>query len=249
MMNLKEAHDLIPLYALGLLEDEETRLLEQLLATDIGLRDELRDYETIGDALALTSLALPAPDLRAKLSQRIQQQSTPIPVPQKRILKLSRWMVLGSVAAVLVFIFGLVVFLQNDDSPPADATRIAMTEIERILTDPNALAFEVNAQENYESIHGTLTVTGDESRAVLKLEGINNLPPEQDYQLWLVRNTDDRYDAGVFDATNERSAVYLVELPSDFATYQAAGVTIEPAGGSPGPTGDIVLLTLLSSQE
>ncbi len=46
--------------------------------------------------------------------------------------------------------------------------------------------------------------------------------------------------AGIFGGTD--SMEQLVNLPTDFFGADAVGVSVEPRGGSPQPTGDIVLL-------
>jgi anti-sigma-K factor RskA len=65
------------------------------------------------------------------------------------------------------------------------------------------------------------------------------LSPDQQYQLWLIENGD-RLDGGVFDVGDDGYGSLTVRAPEPLDSY-AFGVTIEPAGGSPGPTGPRVL--------
>ena len=71
----------------------------------------------------------------------------------------------------------------------------------------------------------------------------DNLPPAgagKTYQLWLV-TAQAKISAGVFDPASEEASG-SVALPADAGTVVAAAVTPEPEGGSPQPTGKIILL-------
>jgi len=71
---------------------------------------------------------------------------------------------------------------------------------------------------------------------------IRNLPPPpagKAYQLWLIRPNGVRDNGGLF--TGGDTVVLPVKPPTDWHTYQGVGVTIEPAKGSPSPTGPRVL--------
>ncbi len=71
---------------------------------------------------------------------------------------------------------------------------------------------------------------------------VNNLPPlpeSQQYQVWKITG-EGPASAGIFGGAN--SIEQLVNLPTDFFGADAVGVSVEPRGGSPQPTGAIVLL-------
>jgi anti-sigma-K factor RskA len=58
--------------------------------------------------------------------------------------------------------------------------------------------------------------------------------------LWLIQDGQ-RTSGGVFSVSDEGYGSLWISSPEPLATYSAFGITIEPAGGSPGPTGDKVL--------
>jgi anti-sigma-K factor RskA len=62
------------------------------------------------------------------------------------------------------------------------------------------------------------------------------------YQLWLIRGGQ-RTSGGVFSIRDEKDGYgYLVvQAPDSLLSYDSFGVTIEPHGGSPGPTGNKVM--------
>lgn len=75
----------------------------------------------------------------------------------------------------------------------------------------------------------------------------NNLPPlkaDQVYQVWLANSTE-RVSGGTFESRNG-SGWILFHPDEPIANYQTVGVTIEPRGGSPAPTGPRVLFGAIS---
>jgi anti-sigma-K factor RskA len=247
-MTKEEALDLIPLYAMGLLEKSEAQALEQFLAqaANSSLRAEFQRYQAMTDALPLMVKAVPAPDLREGLRQRLaEQRSAPtLPAMPKPALPFWKRREIWGAVAVLIVVLGLGIWLTlPDDSKPGktDPTTVASKQIEAVLTDPNTRQVEISAAEEFASISGRLFIDNANEYGVLQLAGINPLPEEQAYQLWLMNADNERYDAGVFNSDTTHTVNYLVRLPDDFANYRAAGVTIEPATGSPDPTGALVL--------
>jgi anti-sigma-K factor RskA len=87
---------------------------------------------------------------------------------------------------------------------------------------------------------GTLLITADGEYGTLIVDGMPALDPGLGYQLWLIRDGQ-RASGGVFAVNDEGYGVLEVSSPDPLASYSAFGVTIEPEGGSPGPTGDKVL--------
>lgn len=61
MTDVRDIHELIPLYALGALDDAEARTVEQAIERDPTLAAELDSY------LALAPTAVPDPDVKARL--------------------------------------------------------------------------------------------------------------------------------------------------------------------------------------
>jgi anti-sigma-K factor RskA len=72
---------------------------------------------------------------------------------------------------------------------------------------------------------------------------VDHLPPlgqDQQYQLWLIKDGK-RTSGGVFSVNLDGYGSLWVTSPEWLANYSALGITIEPTGGSPGPTGAKVL--------
>ena len=97
-----------------------------------------------------------------------------------------------------------------------------------------------SAERRYSGARGMIVMTRDGSTALLAVLDLPPLPPDKVYQVWLIKGNQ-RYSAGVFtvDSTGYGQTVIIPVAP--LGEYDAIGITVEPAGGSPGPTGTSVL--------
>ncbi|HEC23030.1 MAG TPA: hypothetical protein ENI95_08945 [Chloroflexi bacterium] len=218
--------DLLPAYALGCLDEDEKALVAEHLAVCSACREELRSYEHLVDRLAL---AAPDAEPSPALKQRLMAQLSPAPPgaqPRRsgrfRLPRLSPvWRVAALAAVFLLVLGGFALGWQALNPPPSQVVELRGTEI-----TPQARGVLKIENER----HARLTVTG--------------LPPldeSKQYQLWLIEPDGKRYSGGVFSVASDGSATLQISLPHPPESYSAVGITIEPAGGSPGPTGDKVL--------
>jgi anti-sigma-K factor RskA len=88
--------------------------------------------------------------------------------------------------------------------------------------------------------HARLLGSPEEQTAVLLVSGLEPLPPERDYQLWFLREGKP-VGSVVFDVRQNGQGQMMVRAPRQLAHYDLAAITPEPAGGSPGPTGPIMI--------
>lgn len=220
--------DLLPAYALGSLDAAEAAQVAAHLATCPACRDELSAYETVTDLLATAvPFTTPPPALKSKLMARTQTAVRP-PVPtrqqsiKERLQSLwhrPRWQAALAVAMLALVVTALFIWQQNR---PATLSQFTLTATEYA---PGAAGLISLAAD------GTATLT------------ITNLPPltaEQQYQLWLIRDGE-RDSGAVFSVNADGSAQVSIQVARPLTAYSAFGITIEPAGGSPGPTGERVL--------
>jgi anti-sigma-K factor RskA len=87
---------------------------------------------------------------------------------------------------------------------------------------------------------GTLLMAKDGEWGVLVVQGMPMLDAARQYQLWLIDHGQ-RTSGGVFSVSTEGAAQIKVISTLPMKSYDAFGITIEPHGGSPGPTGAKVL--------
>lgn len=246
-MNRQEAFELVPLYALGALDETEIQAFEHLLAQDVDLQAELEEYSAVVDVLPLFAPVQAPPNLEDKLRARIRAQadSTPHATSSAATTNISKmgqyrnW-VMAAAAIFVVLLIGVALlnpFAGEDEFEGPTTAQL----IENVLSDPNQRRFEVQPKDDFNTIAGALIVDESGKFGVLQLEGVTNLPEGQDFQMWFIIDGEDRISGGVFDSTSDQTVLHFVELPDNFDAFEAVGVTVEPDGGSPAPTGASVL--------
>jgi len=105
------------------------------------------------------------------------------------------------------------------------------------------LAFRVvqlSATEAVPDAAGIIVISGDGRYGTLIASNLTRLPEDQQYQLWLIQDGE-RTSGGVFSVSRSGYAALRVSSKQSLDSFNAFGITIEPYGGSPGPTGDKVL--------
>ncbi len=108
------------------------------------------------------------------------------------------------------------------------------------LTEPEAYIV-LQGTEEAPDAEGVFYVAGD--TGMLVFWGLYPPPPGKTYQLWLVPEDGQPIHAGFPHADSQGYGVVLVKVPPDVKEKLGrVGITVEPAGGSPGPTGPRVLV-------
>ena len=72
------------------------------------------------------------------------------------------------------------------------------------------------------------------------------LPADRAYQLWFVRPDSVRDSGGIFRVGTGGEGTILARAPAGLDAYTAIGITEEPVGGSPQPTGPRIVGTSLA---
>jgi anti-sigma-K factor RskA len=115
-----------------------------------------------------------------------------------------------------------------------------LQHIMRLLRAPHASVWELPGTPEAPQARARLFGAPDEHMAVLIVSGLEPLPPERDYQLWFLREGKP-VGGAVFDVHRNGEGQILVHAPRQLGHYDLAAITPEPAGGSPGPTGPIII--------
>ncbi len=119
---------------------------------------------------------------------------------------------------------------------------------EQIANDRNQLAIFANADRvvalagtpDAPDASGALYV-GPEN-GLLVLRDLPPLPADQTYELWLIPGDGSPIPAGLVQVAEEGDSTFTIALAGQPTDFAAVGLSIEPTGGSPAPTGPIVLL-------
>jgi anti-sigma-K factor RskA len=231
--------DLLPAYALGALSDEERTRVEAFLATSEAARTELRNYEAMLAGYATLAPARKAPTrLTEDFRRRLAAESTsardadrpsagPTPPPAARPPFMRRRLL--GLAAVLVLLVGLIGVYAYINDP--------QRVINEIVNNPKSWAIKLNPQPGTTG-EVSIVVVPNSTKAVLIVERLPGLPDEKQYQLWMRKNPAPAPPESVVVFSPTETVTRMVVTMSDVPqTYLALGITIEPRGGSPGPTG------------
>jgi len=230
--------DLLPGYSLGILDEDEIDGVREHLAVCAACRAELASFHEVAGRLAA---AAPERDLPAGLEARIMRLVRDRPAGKDTIgprgpallparKRGSPWPALTGIAAAVALVLGAGNLLQWSGvlgpaargMPPRLSTAV--------------LAGTDSAPEAY----GTIVLDPKDNKGVLAVTGLPALAQDRQYQLWLIRDGQ-RRSGGVFSPDADGYGSLLLTVPVDFRDFQSFGVSIEPRGGSPSPTGPRVL--------
>lgn len=232
----KEFHvlDLLPDHALGILDAEEASRVEEHLSSCLICRGEAQAFEETSATLASAiPPAAPSPDLKARLMQRVQG-SRPQPrlettVPSRSWLErlLPAW---GLASLVLIMALGAVSL----------SLWQRLDEVDSFTSPGGMRAIPLEPGDAAPQATGFVLVSADGQDGALVVDGLPPLDENHEYQLWLIR--DGERTSGALFSTDENSyGGTRIRAPLSLLEYTSVGITIEPAGGSPQPTGERVL--------
>lgn len=273
---------LLPAYAIGATDPDETALVERLLGQCPEVADELAEYAGLAQALSFT-MPITAPPaglhdrLLAKARQTPQQQADmpgsvpaeaimpttpaaanltptmvnpnaqmlpPAPRPdaaQAAVRRLRRGLVVMGTAAAALLIATNVYWLlqvndlrrqQQENSDRLEALTLAAAYPQRVmLAAPNGMPNGIE--------EALVSVAWDEQDAVLVALALPPLPPQREYQVWLIEAEGGTpVSAGTFSLDTASQGRLRFTLPRPISAYAAIAISAEPAGGSPQPTTD-----------
>ena len=231
MSDTHPIQELLPGYALGILDQQERTQVREHVAACAACRAELASLREVTGTLAASVAPLDPP---ASLEGRILRAVAASP----RTRQLRRhgrrtewWQGLTAIAAAVVVVLAAGNLLQwTGVIPPA--ARVASSH--KLATA--VLLGSGDARDAY----GTIVLDPRDNEGVLAVTGLPKLDARHQYQLWLIRDGE-RRSAGVFSPDAEGYGSMLIAVPSDFRDFRSFGVSIEPWGGSPAPTGTRVL--------
>jgi anti-sigma-K factor RskA len=254
-MTREELLNLIPAYAVGALDDDERAEVEAWLQDDPEAQMILAEYMAVADHLPALAPFRAAPDrLQADLQQRLAASrgrggaagpaAKISALPWKRLNRRMVWGLL--VAALLSIVLLGVILAQLRSTSGPDAAQLYA----QLAEQAGASHYAVVAGEVKNTVSGDLVVSSNGQQAVLCIWYLPPIGRDKVFQMWLIDQNGARTSGGLFEGNPSQNAVYVrVPLDRPITAYQAVGVSLEPAGGSPytdKPTGPRVLSVPLS---
>lgn len=226
-----QVEELISLYALDALADGEASDVRRHLEDCEACRVELDEHRATIAALIPDA---PAGDLLwDRISHEINDEErvdaskvTPVDLAERRtLLRASRWLVGGAVAAGVAL--GVVVVPQLIGSPAPSLVATA----EQAASEEGSIVADF-------TVEGTavarIVLTSEGRGYVLPTDALEPLNRDRTYQLWVINDDADVISAGVLGADPAASAFTWTGDVSGFA------LTREVAGGVVSSAGDVV---------
>ncbi len=230
MSDHEEVRDLIPGYVLDALEPEESALVREHLSRCAACRRELAGFLRVTDQLALGAAEASAPPSppRPDLEERILRIAS-LERAQQTMRPARRWTRgLAAAAAVLIVLLGAGNVLQWTRSPQFQARTKGLVTV------------ALTGTYRHLDAYGTLVVDVEDNEGVLAVRGLPKLSTDQRYQLWLKKGGQVQ-SGGLFNVDEDGYGSLLVKIPGGFRGFRAFSISVEPADGSPSPSGSPVL--------
>ena len=218
---MADLHDLAAAYALDALDREEREEFERHLAGCDRCRADVALYAESAGQLADATAVPPPPHLKKAVMDALDERETPVVASISRQRR-NRTFSIAIAAALVAIVATAAVLLSNGGLSEQD-----------VLAAPDAMTVELLA----DGLDGTFTYSVAESAGVFQSQTLPALRSDKVYALWLIDGNGPS-PAGLFVPNDDGDSSALVE---DVRTGLVIGLTVEPAGGSPQPTGDVLL--------
>ena len=240
---MSDIHALSGAYAIDAIDDVERARFEQHLAGCATCRQEVRELRETAAILAEGVATAAPPSLRDSVLSGIGRvrplppavtapDATPVAPSASTPAVRRRWLP-ALVAAAVLAVVGVGVAVTQPFRQ--DASEVQLSAAERVLRAPDAHSVELAFDDGSRA---TLTRSVSEGRAVIRTVGMAAPPSGKVYELWLQSPEGDMLPAGVMPEGSDQTFV----LEGDAAQATAAGITVEPSGGSEHPTSDPIAL-------
>ncbi|MBW3657356.1 MAG: anti-sigma factor [Actinobacteria bacterium] len=239
-MTSPDIHTLTGAYAVDALEEDERQLFELHIRECDACAQEIAEFHATAATMGAAAHEPPPASMKDAVLAEIDTVRQERPVAKVTDIATHRdaWYqrLLAPAAAVLaIAVLGMTAIIANmneridtmeqqtgrvaDVVAAADATIIEMPEVDG-----------ASARIVYSAARG---------EGVFLADGLPAAPGDKVYELWFI-GEEGPSPAGLFDADDRGRVTHVVT--GDLAQVQAIGVTIEPAGGSPQPTSDPIMV-------
>jgi anti-sigma-K factor RskA len=265
-MDQRQIEELLPFYALDALTDEERELVEEYLAEHPEARKQLEEMtETTSTLPFSVSPVEPSPRAKkalmarvaadAKARERVSKQKEPS-IPLLSLLRgenILRTFTLGVATLAIIWVMILnteLSRLRNEIATLNDALVAQSNSLNEIMdrlpqaTPSDVITVSLKGTEVQPQAQGQLIADPDSQSAVLVIAGLPPLEPGRTYQVWLI-NGGTPVSAGLLTVDENGQAVFILTSQEAIGSFNSLGISIEPQGGSPEPTGEIVVLSEL----
>lgn len=232
-----DIHHLAAAYALDALDERERAAFEAHYPSCEVCRGDVLAFRDATAHLARISSTPPPPSLKASVMAQVAETRQLSPLLSASVSdldarrRLTRRRTLGGlgIAAAIVLVVAGVLTVGRDDAPTEASA------VQAVLDAPDAAMVSL---DDASGASGSVMVmwSAEQGRAVVIGDGLAPAPAGRAYEVWLI-GAAGPVPMGVLDPAPTGSMHHV--MPID-GTPTAWGITLEPSGGSPSPTGPIL---------
>lgn len=231
---MNDIHALSGAYAVDALDDDERARFEEHLVSCAECRAEVDSLREASALLGDVSATPPPPSVRDNVLAGIREvrplppvitPSTPLSLDARRRRRLPGRGLLAAASVLLAVGVGAAVVQPWQD----DASEVQVTAADRVLRATDATRTSLTFPDGATA---TVVRSVSEGKAVIVTEDMPPPPNGKVYELWLQTPEGEMVPAGLMPPSPDQT--FLLE--GDAGEAMAAGITIEPVGGSPQPT-------------
>ena len=256
----KELEELIPAFMLDAVNEDDRARIEAHLPRCATCAQLVASYRPVA---AWLPYALPQVEPPAALKYRVLAAALPKakPVPARPSLISHLSSLISSsfrspafAAATLVLVVALIgwnVSLQNQIAQQAANNQQMLSEIGRQRALVSTIAYAETQPKHLQATDvapqaiGRLFTAPELNALALIVYDMPALESKCVYQIWLIDPAGDRTSGGTFTVDERGRAWVYIRSPKPLSNYQGIGITNEPEGGSPKPTGPKMMGTNL----
>ena len=231
----------IAAYALEALPPDEEATVVAYLAAHPEARALCEEYRSIVGMLPYAAAPSEPPPflregvLRSIRSERVHRRRVPLPPARYRFVS-----AFAACALLLLLVWNIGLQVRTSPAPAR-----ADTAISDILSQPGSVTYAMEPQPDAPNASGRIYLSSNLQQAAMSVWRLPQVSPDQTYQLWFRLDDQTRVSITTFSVDAKGTAVVRLDVPRMSRPYVQCGITLEPRGGSPQPTGP----RILSSQE
>lgn len=256
----QQVEELLPFYALDALSDEERKLVEEYLAEHPEARQQLQDMGRAASALPYGVAPVEPPlgvkeGLMARVTSDAEAQAHSsreiLPEPSRRAFSFESFfrafsLATAAIAIIWVIALNLQVSRMRNEIAALNERLVEQSEsLDQIIqnlpqTNP-VITVSLRGTDEQPQAQGQLIANPNDQSGVLVISGLPPLELGRTYQVWLIG--DAPVSAGLLTVDEKGQSVLIITSEKAIGSFNSVGISIEPEGGSPQPTGEIVVLS------
>jgi anti-sigma-K factor RskA len=255
----KELEELIPAYMLDAVNEDDRGRIEAHLPRCATCAQLVASYRPVA---AWLPYAFPQVEPPAALKYRVLAAALPQTKPTREASFIFHLSSLISsffrspafAAATLVLVVALAMWnvsLQIQIAQQATSNQQLQSDIGRQRALVSTIAYAETQPKRLQATDvapqaiGRLFTAPELNALALIVYDMPTLESKRVYQIWLIDPAGDRTSGGTFTVDERGRAWVYIRSPKPLSNYQGIGITNEPEGGSPKPTGPKMMGTNL----